>query len=34
MHVKKYVRGEGGIVVMNNNMETEIRRPAKEQSIA
>jgi two-component system LytT family response regulator len=31
MHVKEYVRGEGGTVVMSNNMEIEVSRRKKEQ---
>ena len=30
MHVKEYVRGEGGTVVMSNNMEIEVSRRKKE----
>jgi two-component system LytT family response regulator len=31
MHVKEYVRGEGGSVIMSNGMEVEISRRRKEQ---
>ena len=31
MHVKEYVRGEGGTVIMTNGMEVEISRRKKEQ---
>ncbi|MFI5185775.1 MAG: LytR/AlgR family response regulator transcription factor [Chitinophagales bacterium] len=31
MHVKEYVRGEGGTVIMSNGMEVEISRRKKEQ---
>ena len=34
MHVKEYVRGEGGTVVMSNNMEIEVSRRKKEQFIS
>ena len=30
MHVKEYMRGEGGTVVMSNGMEIEVRRQKKE----
>lgn len=30
MHVKEYVRGEGGTVVMSNGMEIEVSRRKKE----
>jgi two-component system LytT family response regulator len=31
LHIKEYVRGEGGTVVMSNNMEIEVSRRKKEQ---
>ena len=31
MHVKEYMRGEGGTVIMSNGMEVEISRRKKEQ---
>ncbi len=34
MHIKEYVRGEGGTVVMNNGMEIEISRRKKELFLA
>lgn len=34
MHVKEYVRGEGGTVVMSNNMEIEVSRRKKEQFLS
>jgi two-component system LytT family response regulator len=34
MHVKEYVRGEGGTVVMSNNMEIEVSRRKKDQFIS
>ncbi|HEY6438210.1 MAG TPA: LytTR family DNA-binding domain-containing protein, partial [Ignavibacteriaceae bacterium] len=30
-HVKEYQRGEGGMVIMNNNSEIEVSRRKKEQ---
>jgi len=33
-HVKEYVRGEGGTVLMSNNMEIEVSRRKKEQFIS
>lgn len=34
MHIKEYVRGEGGTVIMNNGMEIEISRRKKELFLA
>jgi two-component system LytT family response regulator len=31
MHIKEYMRGEGGTVVMSDGMEVEISRRKKEQ---
>jgi two-component system LytT family response regulator len=31
MHVKEYMRGEGGTVIMSNGMEVEISRRKKDQ---
>jgi two-component system LytT family response regulator len=34
VHVKEYLRGDGGIVVMTNNMELEVSRRKKEQFLS
>ncbi|MFT3908369.1 MAG: response regulator [Ferruginibacter sp.] len=34
MHVKEYLRGEGGSVIMSNNMEIEVSRRKKEMFLA
>ncbi|MES1220106.1 MAG: response regulator [Bacteroidota bacterium] len=34
MHVKEYIRGEGGTVIMTNGMEIEVSRRKKEQFLA
>lgn len=34
MHVKQYLRGEGGTVIMSNNVKIEISRRKKEQFLA
>jgi len=31
LHVKEYVRGEGGVIVMSNGAEIEVSRRKKEQ---
>ncbi len=34
LHVKEYIRGEGGTVIMSNGMEIEVSRRKKEQFLA
>jgi two-component system, LytTR family, response regulator len=34
VHVREYLRGDGGTVIMSNNMELEVSRRKKEQFLS